>query len=235
MTSGGVRSYLDGMSWIGQEIGATRLWGPEGQTPMRDLPPEARLVVGAAGVPCDGLPGTLLPDELQQGPDGLHLAPLGQVSAALRLRLLGFQALNAHWDGLAVLPGQRETLWLTLSAGEVIHLRASATPKLAKALGCSEARPEGLDEALSRADALPFELARAETPGEALGLLLGAEMAAAKSLWLGQQAVLVGQAPLAKAYLAALQGLYVPVTETVDDALVREGFRALAKKFLSAS
>ncbi|MGI3164335.1 2-dehydro-3-deoxygalactonokinase [Pseudooceanicola sp. 200-1SW] len=222
------------MSWIGQEIGTPRAWGPDGATADHPCAPEARILVGAPGVPGDNLPGKLMPEQMQQAPDGIHLPPLGALSAGQRLRLLGFQTLNPHWDGLAVLPGVRETLWVTLSAGEAIHLRASATPRLAKALGCAEEKPQGLDEAMARADALPFELAEA-APAQALGLLLGAEMAAAKSLWLGQQAVLVGQVPLSRAYLAALQGLYVPVTETAEDALLREGFRALARKFLPAA
>lgn len=221
------------MSWIGQEIGAPRAWGPDGACEDRPCAPEARLLVGAPGVPGDDVPATLLPERLHKSDDGLHLPPLDAISAGQRLRLLGFQALNSDWDGLAVLPGTDETLWVTLSAGEVIHLRASATPRLARALGCAEARAEGLDEAMARADALPFELAEAAGPAETLGLLLGGEMAAAKTLWLGQQAVMVGQGALARAYLAALQGLYVPVTEPADDALLREGFRALAKKFVA--
>ncbi len=233
MTPPRAAPYQDRMSWIGQEHGEARCWGPDGVTRDRDCAPEARMIVGAPNVPADSLPGNLLPAQLARAPDGLHLPPLEDLPAPQRLRLLGFQTLNPDWDGLAVMPCDSRTYWATLSAGELIHLRISATPGLARALGAAEEVPQGLDEAMARAEALPFELARAGNRAEVLGLLLGAEMAGSKSLWLGQQAVLIGQGAMARAYLSALQGLYVPVTETSEDAVLREGFRALAKKFVA--
>ncbi|MBT9383953.1 2-dehydro-3-deoxygalactonokinase [Pseudooceanicola sp. CBS1P-1] len=220
------------MNWQGYEIDAPESWGPEGQITRAQMPPGRTLVVGEPTVPGDALPGTLLPEALPSNHEGQHLPPLGGLSAHCRLRLLGFQTLNPHWDGLALVVKQTRTHWVTLSAGEVIHLQTSATGELAEALGCAATPAEGLDDAMNEADRLPFALAQVKAPGARLGLLIGAEMAAAKALWLGQQAVLIGQGPLARAYLAALQGLYVPVTETREEMLVREGFRALARKFL---
>ncbi|KAA2313339.1 2-dehydro-3-deoxygalactonokinase [Puniceibacterium sp. HSS470] len=195
---------------------------------------EHRLIVGATGLPAHKIPGKLCPEDLHRGADGLCLPGLGQMTSGERLRLLGFQTLNPYWDGVALIVQSERTLWVTLSAGEAIHVQASATGQLAIALGCEAAVPEGLDEAMSLAERLPFQLAEATGPGARLAALLGAEMAAAKRLWLGQQAVLIGQGPLAHAYLAALRGLYVPVTETMDAALVREGFRALARTFVAS-
>ncbi|QPM91367.1 hypothetical protein [Pseudooceanicola algae] len=226
--------YSKGMDWLGIEIDGERLWDDRGPCGPRDLPPEQRFVVGHAAVPADPLPSELLPDQLPRSAEGFHLPPLGGIPAECRLRLIGFQALNPTWDGLALVVGAERTLWVTLSAGEAIYMQASVTGRLAGLLGCADVAPEGLDDAMSRAERLPFLLAEATGPGKGLAALLGAEMAAAKSLWLGQQAVLLGYGPLAKAYLGALQGLYVPVTETRDEALARAGFRALAKKFLVA-
>lgn len=222
------------MTWIGTDLNDTRHWGPEGECPPQTVAGDRRLVVGAAGLPAQSVPGKLCPQDLHRSAEGLCLPALGQISSAERLRLLGFQTLNPYWDGLALVVQGERTLWATLSAGEVIHLQASATGQVARALGCADAAPDSIDEAMSGAERLPFQLAEATGPGEQLSALLGAEMAAAKRLWLGQQAVLIGQGPLAHAYLVALRGLYVPVTETMDAALVREGFRALAKTFLTS-
>ncbi|QOL82177.1 2-dehydro-3-deoxygalactonokinase [Pseudooceanicola spongiae] len=222
------------MDWLGIDRIENRFWSAEGEIPPQVIATDHRLIVGAPDLPMQSIPGKLCPEELPRGAEGLCLPGLGQMTSGDRLRLLGFQTLNPHWDGLALVVQPARTLWVTLSAGEAIHLQASATGQLASALGCVGAVPEGFDEAMSRAERLPFQLAEAETPGQQLAALLGAEMAAAKRLWLGQQAVLIGRGPLANAYLAALRGLYVPVTETSEAALVREGFRALAKAFLTA-
>ncbi|NIZ10507.1 2-dehydro-3-deoxygalactonokinase [Pseudooceanicola sp. HF7] len=225
-------SYSGAMDWLGLEIEGERCWDADGPCEMRTLPTDRRFVVGHEGVPPEPLPGRLLPEQLQRSRTGLHLPGLGGVPSGARLRLLGFQTLNPNWDGLALVVCDQTTLWVTLSAGEAIHLQTSLTGRIAGALGCLEAAPEGTDESMSSAERLPFLLGEAETPGQMLGAMLGGEMAAAKNLWLGQQAVLLGQGHLAQAYLKALQGLYVPVTETRDDLLAREGFKALAKSFL---
>ena len=47
------------------------------------------------------------------------------------------------------------------------------------------------------------------------GLLIGAELAAARAYWLGQRIVMIGNETLARAYAQALAGQGVPV-ETAD-------------------
>ena len=211
------------MSWQGDIVGEEGAWGPDGRQERRpDLP---RIVVGAQEVRAERLPAALMPEALT---GGVHLPPLDGLPAVARLRLLGFQTLNPNWDGVAIVVGPDRTVWATLSAGEVIHVQGAVTGRLATALDCAEAATDGVDMALSRPERLAMLLDAAETPGERLGALIGAELAAAKPLWLGQQAVLIGASPLRAAYLGALKGLYVPVTETMEDALTREGFRALA-------
>lgn len=228
------QAYLRGMEWQGLDISSETCWNEGGECAPQVLSPERTLIVGEPSVPADTIPGTLLPEQLPRDPRGLHLPALGAIDAASRLRLLGFQTLNPRWDGIAVVAGAERTLWATISAGEVIHLQISLTGQLATALACKEADPVDLDAAMGRAERLPFQLGSARTSGERLAALLGAEMAAAKSLWLGQQAVLIGKGALAQAYLKALRGLYVPVTETMETAVIREGFRALARKFVLA-
>ena len=211
------------MDWHGRIIGQDRSWGAEDA---------ARLFLcGEAGVPADAATGPVLPARMP-GADGvLHLPALGRVPAEARLALIGFQSLNPHWDGVAVLVGERATHWVTLSAREAIHQQGSATPALAAALGLEADRAEGFDPALDRPERLPLLLHDAATPGARLGALLGAEVGATRTLWLGQQAVLIGRGPLAAGYAAALQAAHVPVVLTDLAALREKGFAALAQAF----
>ncbi|WP_375173853.1 2-dehydro-3-deoxygalactonokinase [Pseudooceanicola sp.] len=210
------------MDWCGQIIGDDRSWGSPGA--------DRRLIVGDANTAAAPATGPLIPDPL---PDAAayHLPALGSIPAVDRLALIGFQALNPHWDGVAVVVGDAATNWATLSAREVIHQQASATPRIAQAMGLANARAAGLEAALDRPERLPLLLADAGSEGAQLGALLGAEIGATRTLWLGQQAVLIGEGPLARGYGAALQAAHVPVTLTERRGLLQKGFEALAAAF----
>lgn len=226
--------YLAGMDWCGQIIGDARSWGTAGAARL--------LVVGDSDVPAGAVRGALIPDPLPAGADRYHLPGLGALTADERLALIGFQSLNPHWDGVAVVVGGDRTIWATLSAREVIHQQASATPRIAGALGLAEAGietghetgREGLEAALDRPERLPLLLADAGSAAAQLGAVLGAEIGATRTLWLGQQAVLVGEGPLAKGYATALRAAHVPVTLTEGRALRQKGFEALAAAFPDA-
>ncbi|WP_136634315.1 2-dehydro-3-deoxygalactonokinase [Pseudooceanicola onchidii] len=211
------------MAWRGEIIGTDGTWGSEGAA--------RRFVVGHPDVPADEANGPVRPERMP-GSDGvLHLPALGAIPARLRLALAGFLTLNPHWDGVAVLVGGAATHWATLSAREVIHQQGSATPRIAAALGLSDVGPEAFDAALDRPERLPLLLQDAATPGAELGALMGAEVGATRTLWLGQQAVLIGAGPLARGYATALQTAHVPVTVTDLKALYQKGFEALAEAF----
>lgn len=214
------------MTWCGQIIGEDQGWGTPGAPRL--------FVVGDSGVPPDPATGAILPEALQPRGAGLHLPALGTVSAADRLALIGFQTLNPHWDGVAILVGQDQTVWATLSAREVIHQQGSATPRLAAALGLTGSQVAGLEAALDRPERLPLLLQDAQGPEAELGALLGAEIGATRTLWLGQQAVLIGDGPLSKGYAAALSAAHVPVTLTSLRELRAKGFEALAQTFAEA-
>ena len=211
------------MSWRGVILEDDRVWGAEDATQT--------LVVGDPAVPPQGLPGPVMPEALMSGAGGLHLPPLGDIAAADRLALIGFFSLNEQWDGVAIVVSETAAIWATCSAREVIHAQGSATPRLAGALGVTAGPATGFDAALDRPERLPLLLHGTEG-GAALGALLGAEIGATRTLWLGQQAVLIGHGPLAKGYAAALSAAHVPVTLTDRDALLRKGFDALAARFL---
>lgn len=212
------------MDWCGQIIGDDRGWGTPGAPRL--------FLCGDPAVPAQGTTGAILPELLVPGDGGAqHLPALGAIAPELRLALIGFQSLNPHWDGVAVLVGKDVTVWATLSAREVIHQQGSATPRLAEALGLADARVDGLDAALDRPERLPLLLQDAGSRSAELGALLGAEIGATRTIWLGQQAVLIGEGPLAKGYATALSAAHVPVTLTDGNALKDKGFVALSEAF----
>ena len=206
---------------------------------LEGLASEAILMADAAGAPSETVPANLLPDQLLHSPGGLVLPPMEQASPAARIRaerllLIGFMALNPNWDGVVCLPGE-VTTWASLSAGEVIFLQQSVTGRLAAALGAVE-MPDtaALETTLSRPERLATDLRAAELsgqPGAAMGHLLGAELAASRGLWLGQQLAVIGTGTLARAYAAALKAQGAPVTEAAPEAMAQQGFLALAQKF----
>lgn len=189
-------------------------------------------LVGVDGVPADDLPAPLLPDQLMRGAGGLCLPDLGGLGARERLLLLGFQTLNPNWDGVAVITGEEASHWATLSAGEVIHHQGSHVPTMARALRCKGDVARGIETGMDAPERLTGLLFNAPDAAHRLGALIGADVGANRALWLGQQAVAIGGGPIASGYVSALEGLYVPVTRTDPNALIREGFRALARKFL---
>lgn len=134
------------------------------------------------------------------------------------------------FDGILCLPGTH-TKWIHISAEEIVSFRTAMTGELFALLsqhsvlrhsvgaadidldafdaGLAEtlSRPERLAQSLFniRAEGLLHGLGAAAARGRLSGLLIGAELAAARPYWLGQQ-VLVGGAPsLVALYARALQ------------------------------
>jgi len=135
-----------------------------------------------------------------------------------------------QFDGIACLPGTH-TKWVHVSAEEIVSFRTAMTGELfgllsdhsvlrhsvggddldgdAFDVGVDESlsRPERLAQALFtiRAEGLLHGQTAAAARGRLSGLLIGAELAATRPYWLGQQ-VLIGGAPaLAALYARALQ------------------------------
>lgn len=214
------------MAWRGEIIGEDRIWGAEGAA--------RRFGVGAPNVPADAATGPVLPERMPGAEGVLHLPALGQIGAVDRLALIGFQSLNPDWDGVAVVIGAAAAIWATLSAREVIHQQGSAVPEIAVALGLDQVTAEGFGDAQDRPERLPMLLHDAGGDAARLGVLIGADVGAARRLWLGQQAVLIGARVVAKGYGAALDGAGVPLTRTDHAALLTKGFEALAEAFPAA-
>ena len=199
-------------------------------------------------VPCAPLDGGLVtapnPDPRLQVRvvPGLKQATPADVMRGEETQIAGFLALNPRWDGVICLPGTHSK-WAHVSAGEVVSFQTFLTGESFALLsnhsvlrhgmaGWDDAGFDtGLAQGLDRPDRLMARLftLRAEgllaglDPATARarlsGLLIGAELAAAKPYWLGQRVAVLGAGALAALYMRGLDGLSVPVTaHTADDA-----------------
>lgn len=157
-------------------------------------------------------------------------------------RIGGHLFRHPDFDGVLCLPGQ-QTVWAHLSAGEIVSFRSFLTGELLSALSTpAEGESAGFDEAVRDALSRPAGLAadlssvRARlaagtiTPpavhARMAGLLIGAELAAARPWWLGQPVTVIGEGWLSGRYAEALasQGLAPAVADPTDALL--DGFRA---------
>lgn len=154
-------------------------------------------------------------------------------------QIAGYLARHPDFDGVICLPGTH-TKWAQISAGEVVSFRTFMTGEMFALLSKSsvlrhslgagwdeEAFLQAVSDGLSKPEAMAsrFFAIRAESllaglEGAAAtarlsGLLLGAELAAARPYWLGQRVALVGNATLAKHYATALEAQGVG-SETAD-------------------
>ncbi|MBO9478810.1 2-dehydro-3-deoxygalactonokinase [Shimia sp. R11_0] len=206
--------------------------------------------------PCPALPEQLVQVPCKDVRLRVFLVPgLKQVQPADVMRgeetqMAGFLSQNKSWDGVICLPGTH-TKWAHVSADEVVSFRSFMTGEMFKLLtqqsvlrhsvGAgwnAEAFQAGLDMTLSRPESLASELFSIRA-GDLLlgtspdvatarlsGLLLGAELAASRPYWLGQQIAVIGESSLAGVYAEALktQGAWVEVVDA--DAMTRAGLQA---------
>jgi 2-dehydro-3-deoxygalactonokinase len=142
-------------------------------------------------------------------------SPRGLLPAEARAHVAGFAGAHPNWDGVICLPGD-PTHWVHLSAGEIVSFQSFLTLRLAGVLEAGGAAPDldRLSEIMSRPERLALSLREAELGRDRaafLGALMGAELAAARVYWLGQQVVVMGAGPLAEGYATALAAQGVPV------------------------
>ncbi|MBP7242463.1 2-dehydro-3-deoxygalactonokinase [Amaricoccus sp.] len=166
-------------------------------------------------------------------------------------QIAGLIADDPGFDGVACLPGTH-TKWAHVSAGEVVSFASFMTgelfalvstasvlrhsvategwsaPDFAEAVEETLARPERLAGRLFgiRAEGLLAGLAPERARARLSGLLIGAELAAARPYWLGRDVVLVGAPALARAYREALALAGVAAREADAAAMTRAGLAA---------
>ncbi len=192
-------------------VPCTPLGGPLAQAPCRDL----RLSVHVVS--------------------GLKQAKPADVIRGEETQVAGFLAQNPGWDGVICLPGTHSK-WVHVSAGEVVSFQTFLTGEMFALLSeasvlrhsvagwAEEGFTEGVAQGMERPERLLARLfsIRAEAllegrdPAYARarlsGLLIGAELAAAKPYWLGQRVAVIGAERLSLNYAQALATLSVPVT-----------------------
>lgn len=161
-------------------------------------------------------------------------------------RLAGFLAAEPGFDGVVCLAGPKST-WVHVSAGEAVSFisfmsgelfelfvtGSSLRPALAPAgleesgflMAVAEAlsRPERLASGLLplKAEAVQARLEPVSARSRLLGLLIGAELAAARPYWLGREVVVIGTPDGAAPYVAALsaQGVSARGLDEAEAAL----------------
>ena len=186
---------------------------------------------------------------------GLSQADPPDVMRGEETQIAGFLSLNPGFDGVVCLPGTH-TKWALVSAGEVVGFRSFMTGELFALLAtqsvlrhsipaegwAAEAFATAIDDALSRPEALASRLftLRADSllnaaDGAAArarlsGLLIGAELAAARPYWLGQPVAVIGAEAVAKHYITALTRLGLVPVQTDAAAMTRAGLCAAWRK-----
>ncbi|WP_170384578.1 2-dehydro-3-deoxygalactonokinase [Ruegeria atlantica] len=144
-------------------------------------------------------------------------------------QIAGFLASHQNWDGVICLPGTH-TKWVQVSAGEIVSFRTFMTGEIfdllrgqsvlkhsvsdgwddvafADAAADALSKPEQLAArlfGLRAADLLQGQdkgIARAQLSG----YLIGAELAATRPYWLGQQLAIIGAEGLSDIYAKALK------------------------------
>ncbi len=170
-------------------------------------------------------------------------------------QIAGFLARNPNWDGVICLPGTH-TKWVHVSADEVVSFQTFMTGELfatlsehtvlrhsmategwddaafATAVDDAMARPERLAARLFslRAEGLLNDLPGPAARARLSGLLIGAELAAAKPYWLGQQIAVIGAGGLSKLYVDALAAQHAPATQVQGDAITIAGLTAAYRR-----
>lgn len=206
-------------------LGSRRGWV---EAPYRPVPC-APLDTGLIRVPDDSLNVHVIPGLKQPAPPDVMRGEETQIA--------GFLALNPGWDGVICLPGTHAK-WAQVSAGEVISFQTFMTGELFALLADqSVLRPSvqtedfdgdaftaAISDILSRPERLAAQLfairaadllngtVAAVARARLSGLLIGAELAAARPYWLGQNIAVIGAAPQAELYVQALKTQGVPAT-----------------------
>lgn len=188
-----------------------------------------------ASVPCRAIPGKTTRIDAASGKLSIHILPgLKQDNPADVMRgeetqIAGLLAREPGFGGVVCLPGTH-TKWAQISANEVVSFRTFMTGEMFALLSKQsvlrhtigrgwddDAFADAIAEAISRPEATAARLfsLRAESLLHGLapdaararlsGTLIGAELAASRPYWLGQDIVIIGESHLSATYAAALE------------------------------
>lgn len=181
---------------------------------------------------------------------GLKQPSPADVMRGEETQIAGFLAAMPQFDGILCMPGTHAK-WVQISAGEVVSFRTFLTGELFAAIaehtvlrhsiggGWDDAAFEAaLGDALSnpqqiaqrlfsiRAESLIADLGPDAARARLSGLLIGAELAAARPYWLGQSVALIGSGGLGARYDSALRLQGVTPLVADAEATTRAGLAA---------
>ncbi len=188
---------------------------------------------------------------------GLRQARPADVMRGEETQIAGFLAVEPGYDGVLCMPGTHSK-WVQISAGEVVSFRTVMTGEIFAALSehsvlkhsvgtgwDAAAFDDAVSETLSKPELLAQSLfgvraegiVQAPDPARARarlsGLLVGAELAATRPYWLGQELVVIGDERSHRTYLPALAAQGVDARLFDVDQATRAGLasvHALAKE-----
>ncbi|MXU64102.1 2-dehydro-3-deoxygalactonokinase [Oceanomicrobium pacificus] len=233
--------------WVCGMAGARTGWAEAGYRPV-----STRALPDAAPIPLDGTDSRIrvriLPGISQDNPPDVMRGEETQIA--------GYLAGAPEFTGVICLPGTHSK-WVQIEGGDVFHFASFMTGEIYDLLAhksvlrltlddmdwSDEAFRSGIDDALARPERVSGYLFAMRAgallngaspdvgPARLSGLLIGAELAAARPYWLGQEVVLIGAGRLAEIYRAALghAGLDARIADGAEMALA--GLRAAADAF----
>ncbi|MBN7783528.1 2-dehydro-3-deoxygalactonokinase [Ponticoccus gilvus] len=182
---------------------------------------------------------------------GLSQAQPPDVMRGEETQIGGFLALEPGFDGVLCLPGTH-CKWAHVSASEIVSFRTFMTGEvfalltkhsvLRHSTGGDDWDAAAFDEAVSdalskpgrllsdlftlRADGLLNGTGAGVSRARLSGLLIGAELAAARPYWLGQPVVILGEDALARNYLAALTAQGAEARSVAAEDITLAGLKA---------
>lgn len=188
---------------------------------------------------------------------GLSQTSPADVMRGEETQIAGFHAEFPKFDGVLCLPGTH-TKWAHISAGEVVSFQSFMTGELfatlskhtvlrhslrdgawddaafLEALSDTMSRPEKLAAKLFslRAEDLLTGLKGGSAKARLSGLLIGAELAAAKPYWLGQMVAIIGDDALSELYASALTAQGIAPQRTDAKTMTLAGLKAARAKLL---
>jgi len=183
----------------------------------------------------DMLPCTILPESGTRLPALTQTNPPDVIGAWVRIWIAGALAKRPNWDGVICASHGDVRHWIHVSAGEAVSCQSTLTPQLTIALdGTTPPDPNAVADSLSRPERLAAHLRAAQVTGNRAaitGHLIGAELAAARPYWLGQQVILIAPDGDASGIGSALLDQGVPVETHASEHLLPTGLSKLATVF----
>ena len=229
---------------LGRDAGGIRAFSLSGRNVTADLraPTETEVLAALdmSDAPVfrigDGPPANVPCKVLARGMSSLPVVvqdqPADILGGWVRLWIAGFLKRHENWDGVICTIEGDISHWVHISADEIVSCVSFLTPRLVAAMGGSTTPDTAaMADSQSRPERLAQYLRQAEitgNPAAITGTLIGAELAASRVYWLGQQVGVIAPEAAASTYAQALSAQGVPVTAYTAEDLIPDGLAALA-------